>query len=84
MVGFEPFFYFIIDEVFVLSLSYLEMRSDESFANAELNRKFSKKSSKKRPGSPVIDMLNKNRTMVYLYDEEKYFSLYSTSVQYAS
>jgi hypothetical protein len=34
------FFYFILHKIFVLSLSYLEMKSDELFANAELYKNF--------------------------------------------
>jgi hypothetical protein len=52
----DNFFSVILHEIFVLSLSYLDMKSDELFANAKLYKKFGSKSSKKRPGSPVIDM----------------------------
>ena len=32
----DNFFYVILHEIFVLSLSYLDIESDELFANAEL------------------------------------------------
>ena len=43
------FFYFIFHKIFVLSLSYLRMLSDELFLKAELNKKIGLKTSKKGP-----------------------------------
>ena len=52
----ELIFYFISHKIFVLSLSYLRMLSDELFLKAELNKKIGLKTSKKGPGAPVIDI----------------------------
>jgi hypothetical protein len=48
--------HFIFHKIFLLSLSYLRMLSDELFFKAELNKKFGLKTSKKLPGDPVIDI----------------------------
>jgi hypothetical protein len=52
----NQYFYFIFYKIFVLSLSYLRMLSDELFLKSELNKKFGLKTCKKGPGAPVIDI----------------------------
>ena len=42
--------------IFVLSLSYLRMLSDELFLKAELNKQIGLKTTKKGQGAPIIDM----------------------------
>jgi hypothetical protein len=48
--------------IFVLSLSYLRVLSDELFLKAELNKQIGLKTSKKGPGAPVIDIALKKCT----------------------
>ena len=55
MVRCTNFFYLIFHKLFLLSLSYLRMLSNELSFKAELNKKFGLKTSKKWPGAPVID-----------------------------
>ena len=54
----DQFFNFIINEIFVLSLSYLRMKSDELFSKADLFKKFGQKSSKSDQEAPLSILQN--------------------------